>query len=170
MKVLTSCADTLLQYGGHSCAAGLSLKSENAMIFSQKCRDALKSFRFEKSSTLGAETCDFPIQKALDQINIHNLQLLEPFGKGNERPVFRDSSSTFIEYRQIGKNKEHLQITFRSDNGGCRGIGFSLGERAGILAEGRTCDVVYTINPNRFDGKLNWQIQILELAKTQAEE
>ncbi len=166
MKVLSTCQGKLLKYGGHSCAAGLSLKSEDVEGFSQSFCESLKSFRFEKLPGIGTVTCHFPIQNALAQVNVNNLQLLEPFGKGNERPIFRDSSATIIEYRQIGKNREHLLVTFRSDNGGCRGIGFSLGERTSILEEGRTCEVVYTINPNRFDGKLNWQIQILGMTKS----
>jgi single-stranded-DNA-specific exonuclease len=165
MKILTDCSDILLAYGGHSYAAGFSIKPENVPEFSRRARSSFKSFRIAKSSGECVHAIDFSIQKALAQDHVQSLQLLEPFGKGNERPVFRDRASTVIDYRLIGKNKEHLSMTFRSDNGGCKGIGFFLGERTSILEEGRTCEVVYTINPNRFKGKLNWQLHVLDIAQ-----
>ena len=166
MKILYECEDILLTYGGHPYAAGISLHQDNFIVFQRRCRDAIKSFSVEKSTSTSGLPIDFSIQKALNEEHLKLFQLMEPLGKGNERPVFKDHEAKVVEYRRVGHNGEHLQATFRSDSGGCKGIGFNLGDKADVLKEGRTCEVVYSVNPNRFNGRVRWQIQILDLQRS----
>jgi single-stranded-DNA-specific exonuclease len=163
MRILRECEDILLAFGGHAFAAGISLHQDNLLAFRQRCRDTIKSFSFEKLPSTTNLHIDFSIQKALKEVHLKLFHLMEPLGKGNERPVFRDCNAKVVEYRRVGQNGEHLQATFRSDSGGCKGIGFNLGERAEVLNEQRTCEVVYSVTPSRFNGRVRWQIQILDL-------
>lgn len=163
MNILNKCEDILLAYGGHAYAAGISLQQDNFIAFQQRCREIIKSFSVEKSVSTSMLPFDFSIQKALNEEHLKLFQLMEPLGKGNERPVFKDHDAKVVEYRRVGHNGEHLQATFRSDSGGCKGIGFNLGAKAEVLKEGRTCEIVYSVNPSRFNGRVRWQIQILDL-------
>lgn len=109
--------DLMLGFGGHPLAAGLSLKEEN-----------LEKFRQELNARSGLTDADF-IQKVmidvilpvdfLTQSFIKQLEILEPFGKGNEKPVFAQSNVRATRAEIIGKNKNVLKITFNSRN--CKG-------------------------------------------------
>ena len=165
MKILKECEDILLGFGGHAYAAGISLHQDDLVAFRHRCRNIIKSFSFAKSPATMDQHIDFSIQKALNEEHLEFFHLMEPMGKGNERPVFRDRNAKVIEYRRVGQNGEHLQATFRSDSGGCKGIGFNLGERTEVLKEERNCDVVYSVNPHRFNGRIHWQIHLLDLQR-----
>jgi single-stranded-DNA-specific exonuclease len=89
--------------------------------------------------------------------------LLDPFGQENARPIFRDANATIIDARAIGSRKEHLQLSFRSDFGTCKGIGFSLGEKIDMVRGKRGCEVIYTISGNRYKERMSWQIQVLDV-------
>lgn len=106
--------DLMLGFGGHPLAAGLSLKEEN-----------LEKFRQELNARSGLTDADF-IQKImidvilpidfLTQNFIKQLDILEPFGKGNEKPVFAQSNVRANRAEIIGQNKNVLKITFNSRN------------------------------------------------------
>lgn len=106
--------DLMLGFGGHPLAAGLSLKEEN-----------LEKFRQELNARSGLTDADF-IQKVmidvilpvdfLTQSFIKQLEILEPFGKGNEKPGFAQSNVRATRAEIIGKNKNVLKITFNSRN------------------------------------------------------
>lgn len=106
--------DLMIGFGGHPLAAGLSLKEEN-----------LEKFRQELNAHSGLTDADF-IQKImidvilpidfLTQNFIKQLDILEPFGKGNEKPVFAQSNVRANRAEIIGQNKNVLKITFNSRN------------------------------------------------------
>ena len=106
--------DLMLGFGGHPLAAGLSLKEEN-----------LEKFRQELNARSGLTDADF-IQKVmidvilpvdfLTQSFIKQLEILEPFGKGNEKPVFAQRNVRATRDEIIGKNKNVLKITIKSRN------------------------------------------------------
>lgn len=106
--------DLMLGFGGHPLAAGLSLKEEN-----------LEKFRQELNARSGLTDADFVPKVMIDvilpvdfltQSFIKQLEILEPFGKGNEKPVFAQSNVRAIRAEIIGKNKNVLKITFNSRN------------------------------------------------------
>ena len=106
--------DLMLGFGGHPLAAGLSLKAEN-----------LEKFRQELNDRSGLTDADFIPKVMIDvilpvdfltQSFIKQLEILEPFGKGNEKPVFAQSNVRATRAEIIGKNKNVLKITFNSRN------------------------------------------------------
>lgn len=106
--------DLMLGFGGHPLAAGLSLKEEN-----------LEKFRQELNARSGLTDADFVPKIMIDvilpvdfltQSFIKQLEILEPFGKGNEKPVFAQSNVRATRAEIIGKNKNVLKITFNSRN------------------------------------------------------
>lgn len=108
--------DTLLGFGGHPMAAGLSLKKENLNLFRQ---------RLNELTTLTDD--DFVDKRFIDIIYpiemltvpfIESLKMLEPFGNGNEKPVFAQRHICAVDKKIIGKNKNVLKLTMASGN--CR--------------------------------------------------
>lgn len=111
---LVEVKNLMLGFGGHPMAAGLSLKEEN-----------LEKFRQELNARSGLTDADFIPKVMIDVILpvdfltqnfIRQLEILEPFGKGNEKPVFAQSSVKANRAEIIGKNKNVLKITFNSRN------------------------------------------------------
>lgn len=111
---LVEVKDLMLGFGGHPMAAGLSLKEEN-----------LEKFRQELNARSGLTDANFIPKVMIDVILpidfltqnfIRQLEILEPFGKGNEKPVFAQSSVKANRAEIIGKNKNVLKITFNSRN------------------------------------------------------
>lgn len=106
--------DLMIGFGGHPLAAGLSLKEEN-----------LEEFRKQLNARSGLTDADFISKVMIDVILpidfltqnfIEQLDILEPFGKGNEKPVFAQSNVKATRAEIIGKNKNVLKITFNSRN------------------------------------------------------
>ena len=106
--------DLMIGFGGHPLAAGLSLKEEN-----------LEEFRKQLNSRSGLTDADFVPKVIIDVILpvdfltqnfIKQLDILEPFGKGNEKPVFAQSNVRANRAEIIGQNKNVLKITFNSRN------------------------------------------------------
>lgn len=106
--------DLMIGFGGHPLAAGLSLKEEN-----------LEEFRKQLNARSGLTDADFVPKVMIDVILpvdfltqnfIKQLDILEPFGKGNEKPVFAQSNVRASRVEIIGQNKNVLKITFNSRN------------------------------------------------------
>ncbi len=112
---LQKCGDLLTRYGGHPMAAGLSLPESNLSAFIR---------RLNQNSSLTAE--DFrpvvridaavPLQN-LSEGMIQELDLLEPFGKGNTKPLFAEQHFAILRARILGKNHNVLKMTVRNDAG-----------------------------------------------------
>ncbi len=109
------CSDLFTQFGGHPMAAGFSIKEENI--------DALRT-RLNELTTLTEEDlipkvlidADMPI----DYINmdlVRQLDLLEPCGKGNRRPLFADRNLEIVSLRVGGKSKPVTRMKLKSSRG-----------------------------------------------------
>ncbi len=112
---LNKCKELLTKYGGHALAAGVSLEKENVENF----RDLLneKCLLTEKDMTEKIVIdMEMPFQCITEQF-VAELELLEPFGKGNTKPVFAGRNIEFLEARILGKNKNVLKIRARDANG-----------------------------------------------------
>lgn len=86
--VLSCCGDTLETFGGHSMAAGLSLKAENLESFKQKIYDYLNKNTQDKHF-LPVKKYDVALKEEDITLNfVKELQLLQPFGCDNPNPIF----------------------------------------------------------------------------------
>lgn len=105
---LNKCKWLLTKFGGHKLAAGLSLEEENV----DRLRETLNDL-----STLTQEDLipkiSIDMQMPLGYINeafVDELELLEPFGKGNVKPVFVEKNIEILSARILGKNKNVLKM------------------------------------------------------------
>ena len=111
---LCKCSDLLSKFGGHTLAAGLSLETEN----------------IEKLSIMLNENCTLSdndmMQKVLidgivplsllNENMVNELDLLEPFGKGNRKPLLAMKNLKVKKMMLIGKNKNYLKFDFIDSN------------------------------------------------------
>lgn len=114
---LNKCKELLTKFGGHRLAAGLSLPKESV----GKLREMLN-----KNCTLTEEemkekvTIDMEMPfRCVSEDLVKELELLEPFGKGNTKPVFAARGVTLLGARILGKNRNVLKLQVQDVNG-CR--------------------------------------------------
>lgn len=100
---LVKCADLLTQFGGHPMAAGLSLKEENVDLFRKK----LNQFcTLTEEELMPKILIDVPMPFSYVSRSLTDqLELLEPFGKANTKPLFAQKDVQVIDARVLGKNR-----------------------------------------------------------------
>ncbi len=112
---MVKCQDLFLKFGGHPMAAGFSLE--------QSCIPEMRR-RLNENCTLTEDDLTekvhidvaMPIHYISEKV-IDELSLLEPFGKGNEKPLFADTALQVLSARIIGKNKNVVKMQVRNKNG-----------------------------------------------------
>lgn len=106
---LCKCQDLLTKFGGHPMAAGLSLKKENVEPLRRRLNEqcTLKSEDFEPKIYIDVP---MPMDYVTKEL-VLELQLLAPFGKDNERPVFADKDLKVSRMWVMGKNKNVLKLS-----------------------------------------------------------
>lgn len=112
---LNKCKDLLTKFGGHKLAAGLSLEEENVDIF----RKVLNQKTTMTEDDLMAKV-SIDLQMPLGYVNeklIEELELLEPFGKANTKPLFVEKNIEILKGEIIGKNKNVLKMQVKDGNG-----------------------------------------------------
>lgn len=105
---LLECENLLTKFGGHPMAAGLSLKEENI----EPLRCALNEKCGLSESDLTEKIwidVPMPLYYISEKV-IEDLACLEPFGKGNEKPVFADKNLTILSYQKIGQNGQFTKL------------------------------------------------------------
>ena len=114
---LNKCKELLTKFGGHRLAAGLSLPKENVGKFremlNKKC--TLTEEEMKEKVTIDMEMPFGCVTEGL----VKELELLEPFGKGNTKPVFAARGVTLLGARILGKNRNVLKLQVQDVNG-CR--------------------------------------------------
>lgn len=157
---LSEVKDLMLKFGGHPMAAGLSLLEEN-----------IDEFRRELNERSGLTEEDFKVKlwidvpMPIDYINerlVEELKILEPFGQGNEKPLFAQKQVRIRSCRVIGKNKNVVKLVLEGGSGmPMDGILFTDGIAFEEERAGRTVmDIIYYPEINEYNGNRNLQVVI----------
>ena len=112
---MTRCEDLLLKYGGHKLAAGLSM--EFGMV--EEFREAInRTCELTEDDLLEKVVIDMELPfSCITETLIDELKLLEPFGKGNTKPVFAAKNVEFLSARRMGVNGNILKCKVRDTSG-----------------------------------------------------
>jgi len=105
---LNRCADLMEKYGGHPMAAGLSIRPENVEILRKRLNSdsSLTTADLEEKILLDAEVSFNLFSEEI----VNEMGLLEPFGPGNERPLFAERGLRLKQLRYMGKNSNYLRM------------------------------------------------------------
>lgn len=114
---LNKCKELLTKFGGHRLAAGLSLPKENVGKFREMLNKncTLTEEEMKEKVTIDMEMPFGCVTEGL----VKELELLEPFGKGNTKPVFAARDVTLLGARILGKDRNVLKLQVQDVNG-CR--------------------------------------------------
>ena len=154
--VLEQCSNTLIQFGGHSAAAGVTIYEDKIPEFEDRFESIISNYDFDVGEPLEIDS----IVK-FSEINmslILDIEKMEPFGKGNPYPIFI-SKNVKIESKKVLKDK-HLEMYLSQDNYKIRAIWFNF-NKSNIDIE--NIDVVFTLQRDTFRGNNNINLNIIDI-------
>lgn len=121
---MSRCRELFLKYGGHPMAAGLSIPEERVEEFRRRLNDACTLTEEQLTEVIHIDMA-LPFSHVSERLT-EELSLLEPFGKGNTKPVFAARNVRVLESRILGKNQNVLRMKLVDESGMPRdGIFFS---------------------------------------------
>ena len=157
-RELTKCRELLAKFGGHPMAAGLSLPEENVEPFRRMLNENCTLTEEDM-----AEKVLIDVPMPISYVNmplIRQLSLLEPFGKGNTKPLFAQKNVRIENCRVFGKNRNVVKMKLYDENGWeAEGVWFGDGDAfAERIKEKNRWSVAYYPSINAYNGRESIEI------------
>ena len=157
---LIKCADLMVQFGGHPMAAGLSIEEENIEKFREQLNQNCTLTEEDLRPKIVIDVA-MPISYITKEL-VEQISLLEPFGKGNVKPIFAQKGLRVLDSNIIGKNKNVVKLKLLDPQGAIiEGIYFGEADDfMNFIREKDSISVTYYPEINRFRGRESLQIII----------
>lgn len=162
-KAIEHCRDLLENFGGHTYAAGLSMKAENVQAFTERFEEYVAQHILPEQTSavidINAEI-DF---KDISHKFYNDLKKFNPFGPDNSKPVF--CTHNVYDYgtsKVVGREQEHikLELVDNKSNNVMNGIAFGQSSHVRFIKSKRSFDICYTIEENSHKrGEVQLQIE-----------
>lgn len=150
-KAIDSCRDLLENFGGHTYAAGLSMKAENVPAFLERF-EAYVAENIDPTQTMPTLDIDAVIDfKDVTRRFFTDLKRFAPFGPDNPRPLF--CTTQVYDYgnsKVVGRDQEHIKLELVDKRSSCvmNGIAFGQSSQACYIKSRRSFDIVYSVEEN----------------------
>ncbi len=161
-EALCECKDELIQFGGHTAAAGMTLRPENYERFKQKFQEVvertlpqeLRSPKLTLSGELPLGDITYTFYRC--------LQRFAPFGPKNMTPVFYAHGVLAKEVRRVGKDFSHLRmiLTDPKSNHDFVSVGFGLAPQKELIESGQPLTIAYQLTENSWQGRTSLELII----------
>jgi single-stranded-DNA-specific exonuclease len=173
IDAIEECRDLLVKFGGHSQAAGLTIKNENLEAFYEKLNGIiekkLEGIVVEPEIVIDMKLSPYHITPQL----VNEIKKMAPFGEGNREPVFMLENMSVQAVRMVGNGSKHLKLTLRSDEADLPAgqevqrafdaIGFNLGTKFPDLTTGQKADIVFQLEENVWNGRTTMQLKLIDM-------
>ena len=162
-KAVQSCADLLENFGGHTYAAGLTLKAENVAEFSRRFENYVTEHIQDEQTQPALDIDAYLDFKDVTFKFYQQLKRFAPFGPGNERPTF--CTRRVYDYgtsKVVGRGQEHikLELVDNKSNNVMNGIAFGQSSQARYIKTKRAFDICYAVEENTHKrGEVQLQIE-----------
>lgn len=157
---LVKCGDLLDQYGGHPMAAGLSLPEENVSLLRKRLNEQCT---LKEEDLIPKVMIDVPMPISYISTKlVEQLSLLEPFGKGNTKPLFAQKNVRALNSRVIGKNHNVTKLQLMDEQGYVMEAVYfgNVPEFMDFLSARDKISVTYYPEINRYQGRETLQVII----------
>ena len=158
-EALEFCQDLLSKYGGHKAAGGFGLPAKNLEAFEQRLSTfAHRCLKPEHLKPL----VKIDAQVSFNQLNSHlyqQIDSLQPWGIGNDFPVFWTPEVRVLEQKVVGKN--HLKLTLAQNDGDCekiKAIAWRWGEYFPLPTP---LDIAYKLRENHWNGNTSIELELV---------
>lgn len=157
---LVKCDSLLVQYGGHPMAAGLSIEEENVEAFRRTLND---NCTLTEEDMIPKVVIDVPMPISYISENlVAQLSILEPFGKGNTKPLFAQKNLRVLKVGIYGKTQNTVKLQLMDPSGAVMD-GLYWGEAkefADFARSHETISVTYYPRINSYMGRESLQIVV----------
>ena len=160
---LEACSDLLVGFGGHELAAGFTIEERNIPAFRTRMNQYVRAHTGEHPpvSMLDVDV-DLQHPSLITLEEVEALSLLEPYGAGNNRPVFCLRGATLESVQGVGQNR-HLKLKLQKSHVNFDGIFFSVtADECGVCA-GMRVDAAFYLQVNEFRSQRSIQLQLIDL-------
>lgn len=166
-EALCECKDELIQFGGHTAAAGMTLRPENYERFKQKFQEVvertlpqeLRSPKLILSGKLPLSDITYTFYRC--------LQRFAPFGPKNMTPVFYAHGVLAKEVRRVGKDFSHLRmiLTDPKSNHDFVAVGFGLAPQKELIESGQPLTIAYQLTENSWQGRTSLELVVKDVRR-----
>ncbi len=159
-EALKKCSDYLVNFGGHSQAAGLTVLEDNIKKFKKEFNKVIDKILTD-DDLIPTHSIDSILDLEMINRELYDyINKLEPFGVGNPAPVFLLNNVKVKKIYPVGKKKKHLKIKLDK---GIDGIGFNMGSLADIINQEARVDITFKLSINEWQGRISIQIQLYDI-------
>ncbi len=167
IDLIEKTGDLLEAYGGHSQAAGITIKNKNLKKFYEKLNRLIEEELKGKNLSPEIEIDQELKIEDIDMRLVADLKKMEPFGQGNKEPIFVMKKLLIEELKWLGNGEKHLKLFLRSANTNnpniLEAIGFNLSEKFSDLKVGDEIDIVFNLSKDDWNGNEKIQMKIIDL-------
>ena len=160
---IDSCRDLLTNFGGHKFAAGLSLHLKDLPEFQRRFEEYVAAHITPEQQ---CPTLEVEAEVELSDMNwkmYKILQCLEPFGPGNERPLFLCRDLINNRNTRAVSDGKHLHLDLTDRIVAMDGIAFGQGDKAEHLQNGNSIDVCFYLEENSYRGRSTLQMNAQDI-------
>jgi len=168
-QALDECADLLVRHGGHSAAAGFTVRNQDVPDLIERLTEIAAR---ELAQVTLLPVIDIDREIRLEKLNgryiagiIADLHQLEPTGRGNPEPVFASRDVTVRQARAVGREGKHLKLTLQAGPSIFDAIAFQQGYWVGEMPE--RIDIAYRFEENSYMGRVNLQLNVKDIRKAE---
>jgi len=163
VEALTANRDYLENFGGHAQAAGFNIKKNKLEDFVRNMEKYAETYFAKEENVAPILNIDCEINP--DDINetlMKFLDQMEPFGVGNEQPLFliRNAKPNFL--RRVGKENNHLSFLAQTGYKKFSTIAYRLGEFADVIGSSPGVDIVAHLDRNEWKGRHQIQFRAVD--------
>jgi single-stranded-DNA-specific exonuclease len=160
-EALGGCSDSLIKYGGHEMAIGLSIESKKFDDFKKMLLEiAGQRITEDMVATIKVDAEVTTKDISLDMVK--SLVLLEPYGEGNLPPVFIYKNIKVDSIRTLSEDK-HLKLNVKDGNIIFDAIGFNMGELKDSIKMGDRVDILHYLEINKYNNTERVQLNIKDI-------
>lgn len=165
-KAIESTKDILENFGGHTFAAGITLREENLATFKNRLEAFADEHMIEEQMT---QTLDIDLELELKDINqllMKGLKQMQPFGPDNAKPVFCSLNVRDAGYSKlVGREMEHIKLELIDDTitHPINAIAFNMESHYQTIKSGKPFDICYTVEENTYNNTTSIQLLIKDI-------
>lgn len=161
-EALLEVKDLLTKFGGHPMAAGLSLPGEKVEEFRRRLNDNARLTEEDFIPRIWIDAA-MPMEYVSEPL-VRELEMLEPFGQGNEKPQFAQKGVHIRTAKVLGRNRNAVKLSMVTPSGApVEGILFTEGDAFMEEMGGRReMDVIYYPGINEYNGRRTLQMVVKE--------
>ncbi len=166
-KAVENCRDLLENFGGHTYAAGLSLKEENLEAFKERFQQIAAEEIIPEQMVPQIDIDAFLDLKEISPKFMSDLKKMSPFGPENQKPIFCTRGvQDYGTSKLVGRDQEHIKLEIidsKSASSPIHGIAFGMSQYNAHIKQMKPFDICYTIEENTYNGNTTLQLQIKDI-------